>query len=57
LAKFGIYADEGGHHRWGSSHQRPNDSKLRRVFASKSNARAAAEHVDESASTAEIVEE
>ena len=58
MAKFVIYADAGGHYRWklvASNGQTTASSG--ESFASKSNAREAAEGVKASAQSAEIVEE
>jgi uncharacterized protein YegP (UPF0339 family) len=58
MAKFVIYADAGGHYRWklvASNGQTTVSSG--EGFASKSNAREAAEGVKASAQSAEIVEE
>ena len=58
MAKYVVYADAGGHYRWklvASNGQTTASSG--ESFASKSNAREAAEHVKESAATAEVVEE
>lgn len=58
MAKFVIYADAGGHYRWklvASNGQTTASSG--EGFASKSNAREAAEGVKASAQAAEIVEE
>jgi len=58
MAKFVIYGDAGGHYRWklvASNGQTTASSG--ESFASKSNAREAAERVKETAPSAEIVEE
>lgn len=58
MAKFVVYADAGGHYRWklvASNGQTSASSG--ESFASKSNAREAAEGVKASAQSAEIVEE
>ena len=58
MAKFVIYADSGGKYRWklvASNGQTTASSG--EGFASKSNARQAAERVKESAASAEVVDE
>ncbi len=56
-AKFEIYEDKGGHYRWRLvSSNGQTTASAGESFASKSDAKRAAEGVKESAATAEIVE-
>jgi uncharacterized protein YegP (UPF0339 family) len=58
MAKFVIYADSGGNYRWKLvASNRQTTASSGESFASKANARHAAESVKASAATAEVVEE